>query len=155
MTRLQGLVAVCCVHHAGHAAHALGWHEHAHTPLMALLGSPGVSAGLGAVALLGPGRRLLISGVTALLRCFSCPCGVCQLAAPMAKSLLSLKEEKQAGKSNKESHRIHSQAPSCCSMCSAQRVVHCGPVMPFRAAAVCALAVSHSASPHRAGATRT
>lgn len=86
--RLQGLVAVCCVHHAGHAAHALGWHEHAHTPLMALLGSPGVSAGLGAVALLGPGRKLLTSGVSALLRCLCPPCRSDQLAAPTAWPLV-------------------------------------------------------------------
>lgn len=63
-----GLVAVCCAHHVGHAAHALGWHEYAHTPLMHALGSPGVSAALGAVALLGPGRKLLTSGVMALVR---------------------------------------------------------------------------------------
>ncbi len=63
-----GLVAVCCAHHFGHVAHALGWHEYAHTPLMHALGTPAVSAGLGAVALLGPGRKLLASGIEALLR---------------------------------------------------------------------------------------
>ncbi len=63
-----GLVAVCCAHHFGHLAHAMGWHQYAHTPLMHALGTPAVSASLGAVALLGPGRKLLTSGVMSLVR---------------------------------------------------------------------------------------
>jgi len=63
-----GLVAVCCAHHVGHFAHAMGWHEYAHTPLMHALGTPAVSATLGAIALLGPGRKLLTSGVASLWR---------------------------------------------------------------------------------------
>ncbi|GLI71442.1 hypothetical protein VaNZ11_016656, partial [Volvox africanus] len=61
------LVAACCVHHAGHLLHALGYHEVAHAPLLAALADPRVSGALGAFALLGPGRRLLVSGFKALL----------------------------------------------------------------------------------------
>ena len=63
---------VCCTHHFGHMAHAAGWHEYAHTPLVHALGAPPVSAVLGAVALLGPGRKLLASGVTSLVRWAQC-----------------------------------------------------------------------------------
>ncbi|GIM14913.1 hypothetical protein Vretimale_17774, partial [Volvox reticuliferus] len=61
------LVAACCAHHAGHLLHALGYHEVAHAPLLAALADPRVSGALGAFALLGPGRRLLVSGFKALL----------------------------------------------------------------------------------------
>ncbi|EFJ44076.1 hypothetical protein VOLCADRAFT_95682 [Volvox carteri f. nagariensis] len=60
------LVGACCAHHAGHLLHALGYHEVAHAPLLAALADPRVSGALGAFALLGPGRRLLISGFRAL-----------------------------------------------------------------------------------------
>ncbi|GLC60839.1 hypothetical protein PLESTB_001681900 [Pleodorina starrii] len=61
------LVAACCAHHAGHLLHALGHHEVAHAPLLAALADPRVSGALGAFALLGPGRRLIVSGFRALL----------------------------------------------------------------------------------------
>jgi Cu2+-exporting ATPase len=61
-----GLVALCCTHHAGHVLHALGYHSLAHSPVMDVLGNPWVSGALGAAALLGPGRPLLIDGFRAL-----------------------------------------------------------------------------------------
>lgn len=51
-----GLVLLCCSHHFGHLAHAVGLHGVAHGPLMTALGSPPVAGALGAFALLGPGR---------------------------------------------------------------------------------------------------
>jgi P-type Cu+ transporter len=62
------LALVCYVHHLGHFLHALGLHEHAHTGFMAALGSPIVSGALGAAALLGPGRPLLVDGALSLAR---------------------------------------------------------------------------------------
>ncbi|KAK9803640.1 hypothetical protein WJX72_007735 [[Myrmecia] bisecta] len=43
-------------------------HSVAHTPFMHSLGSPAVSAALGAFALLGPGRKLLVDGALSLYR---------------------------------------------------------------------------------------
>lgn len=63
-----GLVALCCTHHVGHILHAAGFHEFAHTPFLHALGSPAASATLGALALLGPGRSILINGVLSLIR---------------------------------------------------------------------------------------
>ncbi|KXZ53854.1 hypothetical protein GPECTOR_6g772 [Gonium pectorale] len=60
------LVAACCVHHAGHLLHAMGYHEMAHAPLLAALADPRVSGALGAFALLGPGHRLLVDGFKSL-----------------------------------------------------------------------------------------
>eukprot|EP00873_Tetraselmis_striata_P022045 jgi/Tetstr1/442309/TSEL_030450.t1 len=51
------LVAACCTHHVGHMLHAAGMHEYAHGPLMTAMGSTPVTASIGALALLGPGRR--------------------------------------------------------------------------------------------------
>lgn len=50
------LVALCCTHHAGHALHALGYHDIAHSPILTLLADPRFSGALGAFALFGPGR---------------------------------------------------------------------------------------------------
>jgi len=72
-----GLVAACCTHHAGHVLHGLGWHGAAHGPVLAALAQPGVSLALGAAALAGPGRPLVVDGARALARCASCdtlPC---------------------------------------------------------------------------------
>ena len=41
----------------------------AHSPLLHAMGSPVASAPLGALALLGPGRKILVDGVLALVRC--------------------------------------------------------------------------------------
>eukprot|EP00198_Chlamydomonas_reinhardtii_P013256 XP_001702593.1 copper-translocating P-type ATPase [Chlamydomonas reinhardtii] len=60
------LVAACCTHHAGHLLHAAGYHQLAHAPLLTALSDPRVSGALGAFALLGPGRRLLVDGFRAL-----------------------------------------------------------------------------------------
>ncbi|KAG2446299.1 hypothetical protein HXX76_000887 [Chlamydomonas incerta] len=60
------LVAACCTHHAGHLLHAAGAHQLAHAPLLTALSDPRVSGALGAFALLGPGRRLLVDGFRAL-----------------------------------------------------------------------------------------
>lgn len=60
------LVALCCTHHAGHIFHALGYHSLAHSPVMEVLGNPLVSGALGALALLGPGRPLIVDGFRAL-----------------------------------------------------------------------------------------
>ena len=62
------LAGACCIHHLGHFLHAFGLHEFAHTGLMGTLGSPSVSGFLGAAALLGPGRSLLIDGALGLIR---------------------------------------------------------------------------------------
>ena len=62
------LAAVCCTHHLGHVLHALGMHEHAHSAFMTALGDPWVSGLLGAAALLGPGRALLVDGALSLVR---------------------------------------------------------------------------------------
>jgi len=56
------LALTCYGHHLGHALHALGLHEYAHTDLMAWLGTPLVGGVLGAAAILGPGRTLLVDG---------------------------------------------------------------------------------------------
>ena len=34
------LVAMCCLHHAGHALHDLGFHAVAHLPLLHAMGTP-------------------------------------------------------------------------------------------------------------------
>lgn len=63
-----GLVAFCCLHHAGHLLHDLGVHSVAHLPLLHAMGNPWVSGLLGAAALLGPGRPLIADGAVALFR---------------------------------------------------------------------------------------
>lgn len=62
-------MAVCCTHHLGHFLHELGWHGAAHGPLLAALAQPGVSLALGAAALAGPGRPLVVDGAKSLFRC--------------------------------------------------------------------------------------
>ncbi len=73
------LAFVCYGHHLGHFLHGLGLHEYAHTGFMAVLGDPSVSAALGAAALLGPGRQLLVDGAGSLAR-----------GAPNMNSLIAL-----------------------------------------------------------------
>ena len=46
--------------------HSLGYHQFAHTAFMEAMSNPWVSGALGAFALLGPGRRLLLDGFRAL-----------------------------------------------------------------------------------------
>jgi len=62
-----GLVALCAGHHLGHHLHHLGLHEWAHLPLLDVLGNPAVGATLAALALAGPGRRILAEGLNGLL----------------------------------------------------------------------------------------
>lgn len=63
-----GLVALCAGHHLGHHLHHLGLHEWAHVPLLTVLGEPAVGATLAALALAGPGRRILAEGLSGLVR---------------------------------------------------------------------------------------
>jgi len=72
-----GLVAACCTHHLGHILHGLGWHGAAHGPVLAALAQPGVSLALGAAALAGPGRPLVVDGARALARCGPCNSSPC------------------------------------------------------------------------------
>jgi len=74
-----GLVLVCCTHHVGHMLHGAGLHGLAHGPVMTAMGSPPVIGALGALALLGPGRSLLIDGFRMLWA-----------GAPNMNSLISL-----------------------------------------------------------------
>ncbi len=62
------LALACGFHHVGHLLHALGMHQYAHTGFMSHLGAAWVSGVLGAAALLGPGRQLLVEGALALAR---------------------------------------------------------------------------------------
>lgn len=62
------LVALCCTHHMGHVLHMMGLHQFAHAPVLHSLGSPLASAGLGALALAGPGRAILLDGTMSLIR---------------------------------------------------------------------------------------
>ncbi|KAK9856466.1 hypothetical protein WJX84_001588 [Apatococcus fuscideae] len=62
------LAAICCFHHAGHLFHAMGLHSIAHSPALAALHSVPMSAGLGAFALLGPGRQVISDGAQSLVR---------------------------------------------------------------------------------------
>lgn len=62
------LALACCTHHLGHVLHAFGLHEYAHTGAMEAMGDPTVSMALGAAALLGPGRKLLVDGAVSLFR---------------------------------------------------------------------------------------
>lgn len=61
------LVLLCCSHHIGHMLHMMGYHQFAHTPFMAFMSNPSVSGALGAFALFGPGRTLLLDGAKSLL----------------------------------------------------------------------------------------
>ncbi|KAL6777038.1 CTP4 [Auxenochlorella protothecoides x Auxenochlorella symbiontica] len=63
-----GLASACLLHHAGHALHALGLTMHAHSGVWGWLGHPYVGAGIGAAALAGPGRTLIVNGARALSR---------------------------------------------------------------------------------------
>ena len=62
-----GLALLCCTHHAGHAAHALGWHALAHGAWMDVMAAPTTAAALGIFALAGPGRRIITEGLAALV----------------------------------------------------------------------------------------
>lgn len=66
------LALVCCTHHLGHWLHSLGLHQVAHLPILNTMhqtfSNPAASAALGAVALLGPGRKLLVDGALSLAR---------------------------------------------------------------------------------------
>ena len=66
------LALVCCTHHMGHWLHSLGLHSVAHLPILNTMhqtfSNPAASAALGAVALLGPGRKLLVDGAQSLVR---------------------------------------------------------------------------------------
>lgn len=61
-----GLTAALGMHHAGHVLHAFGLHGLAESGVFHLLGSPVASGLLGAVTLLGPGRKILIDGFRGL-----------------------------------------------------------------------------------------
>lgn len=52
----------------GHLLHALGLHEYAHTGFMSWLGTPVVGGIIGAAAILGPGRSLLMDGFLSFIR---------------------------------------------------------------------------------------
>lgn len=58
------LVALCCGSHASHILHSLGIHV-THGPIWELLHNSNVKGTLALVALLGPGRDLLINGLKA------------------------------------------------------------------------------------------
>eukprot|EP00878_Enallax_costatus_P010699 GHUV01011175.1.p1 GENE.GHUV01011175.1~~GHUV01011175.1.p1 ORF type:complete len:791 (+),score=278.39 GHUV01011175.1:1241-3613(+) len=60
------LVVLCCSHHFGHLMHMMGYHQFAHTSFMNFMSQPVVSGALGAFALLGPGRSLLVDGLKSL-----------------------------------------------------------------------------------------
>jgi len=66
------LALICCTHHLGHWLHGLGLHQVAHLPVLNTMhqtfSNPAASAALGAVALLGPGRKLLVDGAFSLAR---------------------------------------------------------------------------------------
>ncbi len=62
------LAAICCFHHAGHLFHTMDLHSIAHSPVLAAMHSVPVSAGLGAFALLGPGRAVISDGAQSLYR---------------------------------------------------------------------------------------
>ena len=71
------LALICCTHHLGHWLHSLGLHSVAHLPLLntahQVFSNPAASAALGAFALLGPGRKLLVDGTARLARSGSFP----------------------------------------------------------------------------------
>ena len=72
------LALICCTHHLGHWLHGLGLHQVAHLPILNTMhqtfSNPAASAALGAVALLGPGRTLLMDGALSLARSvLTCP----------------------------------------------------------------------------------
>jgi Cu+-exporting ATPase len=50
----------------GHLLHSVGLHSLAHSPILDALSNPLVSGVLGAFALLGPGRQLLLDGFKSL-----------------------------------------------------------------------------------------
>ena len=66
------LALICCTHHLGHWLHSLGLHSVAHLPVLNMMhqvfSNPAASAALGAFALLGPGRKLLVDGSASLAR---------------------------------------------------------------------------------------
>eukprot|EP00959_Pyramimonas_sp_CCMP1952_P227191 4750257-Pyramimonas_sp.AAC.1 len=62
------LAGVCITSHLGHHLHHMGLHQYAHSALLTQLGDPRIGATIAAVALLGPGRRLVAEGFGALRR---------------------------------------------------------------------------------------
>lgn len=62
------LALTCYGHHLGHALHAFGLHQYAHTEFMEWLDSPILGGLLGAAALIGPGRKLLFDGFASFAR---------------------------------------------------------------------------------------
>lgn len=60
------LTAALGLHHAGHLLHSLGFHELAGSSVLQFLGSPWASGAIGAAALLGPGRKILVDGFRGL-----------------------------------------------------------------------------------------
>jgi len=62
------LAITCYGHHLGHVLHAFGLHEYAHTEFMSWLGTPVVGGVLGAAAILGPGRTLLMDGFSSFVK---------------------------------------------------------------------------------------
>ena len=60
------LATVSCAHHLGHLLHVFGLHQYAHAPALVAIGNPWLSGLLGAVALAGPGRSLMIDGYKSL-----------------------------------------------------------------------------------------
>eukprot|EP00240_Pyramimonas_obovata_P000485 CAMPEP_0118924204 /NCGR_PEP_ID=MMETSP1169-20130426/2446_1 /TAXON_ID=36882 /ORGANISM="Pyramimonas obovata, Strain CCMP722" /LENGTH=598 /DNA_ID=CAMNT_0006865295 /DNA_START=246 /DNA_END=2038 /DNA_ORIENTATION=+ len=62
------LAGVCIASHLGHHLHHLGMHQYAHSEILTALGEPWIGAAIAAVALLGPGRKLVAEGFEALRR---------------------------------------------------------------------------------------
>lgn len=60
------LVSACTLHHLGHILHSMHFHQLSMLPIFSLFHSPTASAILGGVALIGPGRKLLIDGMKSL-----------------------------------------------------------------------------------------
>jgi Cu2+-exporting ATPase len=56
------LAGVCITSHLGHHLHHMGLHQYAHSPILTVLGEPWIGAAIAAVALLGPGRKLVDEG---------------------------------------------------------------------------------------------
>ena len=52
-----------------HTEHPYAAVQLAHAPLLHAMGSPVASAALGALALIGPGRKILVDGILSLVRC--------------------------------------------------------------------------------------
>eukprot|EP00890_Picochlorum_soloecismus_P005011 jgi/Picsp_1/5510/NSC_02869-R1_p-type atpase len=62
------LALTCYGHHLGHFLHIVGLHEYAHSDWMSWIGNPFVGGVLGAMAILGPGRSLIMDGFWSFFR---------------------------------------------------------------------------------------